>query len=225
MLVASLVRASVVDIRRECAVPRRLVCDTNVLYWIFYPSFRSLASAGGIVPGVYQTTEYARFFTVAHRSQTALCTSAANLGELAKLIEHADLESHCRTDCNCPADIAVRPGEYFAANQCKKARYHYAGRLPTIRRGVEHVIASVRKAVSILPGLASTDDEHQSALSEWLLSYSDYVDALMIAQARRLNMVDILSDDGDFATVSGITLYTANRNVVNAARAAGTLKL
>jgi hypothetical protein len=90
---------------------------------------------------------------------------------------------------------------------------------------VEHVIASVRKAVSILPGLASTDDEHQSALSEWLLSYSDYVDALMIAQARRLNMVDILSDDGDFATVSGITLYTANRNVVNAARAAGTLKL
>lgn len=33
----------------------------------------------------------------------------------------------------------------------------------------------------------------------------------------------ILTDDGDFCTLSGITLFTANRNVCEAARAQGKL--
>jgi hypothetical protein len=34
----------------------------------------------------------------------------------------------------------------------------------------------------------------------------------------------ILTDDGDFCTVSGITLFTANRGVIEAARALGKLR-
>ena len=39
------------------------------------------------------------------------------------------------------------------------------------------------------------------------------------------NGVHILTDDGDFATVPGITVFTANRTIIDAARDCGKLKM
>jgi hypothetical protein len=36
-------------------------------------------------------------------------------------------------------------------------------------------------------------------------------------------VVQVITDDGDFATVPGIQVFTANRNVISAARSQGKL--
>jgi hypothetical protein len=40
---------------------------------------------------------------------------------------------------------------------------------------------------------------------------------------RSHGVVKVITDDGDFATVQGIQVFTANRNVVSTARAQGKL--
>jgi hypothetical protein len=45
----------------------------------------------------------------------------------------------------------------------------------------------------------------------------------MVANAKRAATPFVLSDDKDIATFAGITLYTANRGAINAARDAGKL--
>jgi hypothetical protein len=37
-------------------------------------------------------------------------------------------------------------------------------------------------------------------------------------------IVQIITDDGDFATVAGIQVFTANRTILNAARSHGKLQ-
>jgi hypothetical protein len=37
-------------------------------------------------------------------------------------------------------------------------------------------------------------------------------------------VLQLITDDGDFATVPGIQVFTANRNVINAARSQGKLQ-
>lgn len=39
----------------------------------------------------------------------------------------------------------------------------------------------------------------------------------------KANILQIITDDGDFATVPDLKLFTANRNVINSARAQGKL--
>jgi hypothetical protein len=40
---------------------------------------------------------------------------------------------------------------------------------------------------------------------------------------RSHGVVQVITDDGDFSTVPGIQVFTANRNVIQAARAQGRL--
>jgi hypothetical protein len=40
---------------------------------------------------------------------------------------------------------------------------------------------------------------------------------------RTRGVIQLITDDGDFATIPGIQVFTANRNVVTAARAQGKL--
>jgi hypothetical protein len=51
----------------------------------------------------------------------------------------------------------------------------------------------------------------------------DGYDILMLEASRADGTCQILTDDGDFATVSGIRVHTSNRNVIRAARDAGKL--
>jgi hypothetical protein len=95
-------KASIVDVRAAdlSALPRQIVADTNVLYCVFYPHFALLQSSDGNYPLAYQQREYPRFWKSATRAGSSFCTSVFNLGELAKVIEHSDLEIFWRNDRN-----------------------------------------------------------------------------------------------------------------------------
>jgi len=85
------------------------------------------------------------------------------------------------------------------------------------------MIASIRKAVSLLAQFATADDLQHHSLQEWRMSSGDFSDAIMVASARQAGIPWILSDDMDLATFDGITLYTANHQTIAAASAAGKL--
>jgi hypothetical protein len=47
----------------------------------------------------------------------------------------------------------------------------------------------------------------------------DGYDALFLEAAATQKVSSVISDDGDFCTIAGLTLFTANSNVINAAAA------
>lgn len=220
-------KASVVDLRAAdlSALPRQIVADTNVLYCVFYPNFTLLQSSGGNSPLPYQLREYPRFWKSASRAGISFCTSVFNLGELAKVIEHSELEIFWRNDPN-PIQIDPNsPSTNFSPQLCKRCRYHYGSQLPEVRKQIEQTLASVRKNVPLIPCFRSSDQEYDKSVAEWCSSAGDFGDAVTVAQAKLMvRPLSVLSDDKDLATFDGITLYTANNRIIREATQNGTLR-
>ncbi len=63
----------------------------------------------------------------------------------------------------------------------------------------------------------------QSALSLFPSVCLDGYDLFMAEAALKAMVTQVITDDGDYATVPGLTVFTANQNVINAARANGKL--
>lgn len=149
---------------------------------------------------------------------------AATLGEFAKLAEYAELETIWRTDPVRPQPDPNNPVTQFDPRVYKFSRYHYSAQLGKIRRGIELMISNICNSVVFLPQFPTTDDLLKEILIEWQPSCADYPDAMMLASVKKHSIGHILSDDMDIATFPGITLYTANRNTIHAASAAGKLR-
>ena len=225
MITPALVQAEVVDIRNPASVaPLDMAVDANVLYWVFYPNFSSLHYASGRPPLHYQVSDYPRYWQRADRARTQFHAVTATLGEFAKAAEYAELEAIWLTDPSSPQPDPAKPVSQFDPRVCKFARYHYSGQMVTVRKGVETMLASVRKSVALLPQFLTADDTQNHSMGEWRLSCGDFPDAVMVASAKAQSKPHILSDDIDIATFPGITLYTANLKTINAASAAGKLR-
>jgi hypothetical protein len=225
MITPALVHADVVDVRKPGApAPSDFVVDANVLYWLFYGNFSSLSYAGGRLPFSYQLAEYPKYWRRAATLGAQFHMVAATLGEFAKAVEYADLEAIWLTDPSCPQPDPANPVSQFDPRTCKFARYHYSSQLAMVRKGVETMIASVRKSVGLLADFPTPDDQQDQSMGEWLPSAGDFPDAVMIASAKQQSIAHILSDDMDIATFAGVTLYTANLKTINAASAAGKLR-
>jgi hypothetical protein len=221
------VRSLVIDVRAAnmSPLPRQIVADTNVLYWLFYPNFASLQSSGGNSPSPYQRREYPRFWAKATRAGASFCTSVFNLGELAKVVEHSELEMFWRNDPNPPQFDPNNPSSSFSPQLCKLSRYHYGSQRPAVRQQIEQTLASVKKNVPLMPCFRSSDDEYARAMIEWMSSAGDFGDAVAVAQSKlTLRAPYVLSDDMDLATFDGITLYTANIRIISDAAQNGMLR-
>ena len=224
MLTSAHVQASVVDIGNPAsALPSSLVADANILYWIFYPNFSSLAFAGGRGPLPYQTREYPAYWARVARNGCVFHTATATIGEFAKVSEYAEMEAVWLTDPAPPQPDPANPSTRFDARVSKCARYHYAAHLLTIRSDIETIVRSMLRSISLLDPAASAAAERAAASTAWLNSLGDFPDAMLVSSALSQGVDCFLSDDSDFATFSGTTLYTANRRIIHAARAAGKL--
>lgn len=156
---------------------------------------------------------------------TSLCTSVLNLGELAKVIEYAELEMFWRNDLNRPQFDPSNPSPDFSPQLCKLCRYHYGPQRPTVRKAIEQILASVKKNVPLIPCFRSSDEEYDRTVIEWCPSAGDFGDAVTVAQSKHmLRAPYVLSDDIDMATFSGITLYTANNRIISDASQSGMLR-
>lgn len=195
--------ADVVDIRQD--KPRKsdaFLVDTNVLYWLSY----SRAATGDQPPMFYQATEYPNYVSKAASAESKLFLSALSFAELAHLIEQTEFDIFRRSH----PDMKLKSFRHAT----------------TLRAAVVDEISAAWEIVrSLIEPVETSLDE--SALADLVkalpIHAMDGYDLLIARAAADSSLHNILTDDGDFAVLPGIRLFTANRQIVNAARDQGRL--
>jgi len=200
MAINYVIQAEVVDIHPDSPMATDIFfVDTNVWYWMTYPA------ATASFPG--QMSDYPAFVNRSLAAGSKICSSGLSLAELSHLIEKTEREIYEKSVS------LIRAKEY---------RHNLPGERSRV---VSEVAAAWGQVKSLSSSLALTVDEKatDAALDRFQTEKMDCYDLFMLETMKNHGVVQIITDDGDFATVAGIRVFTANRNVLLAARTQGKL--
>lgn len=201
------VQADVVDIGTDR--PRATDAfwvDTNVWYWQTY----SRASMRTRVPQSWQLRVYPRYLQRCVIAGATLHWTGLSLSELAHQIETAEWE------------IAESSAAIPTGTRLKEFRHDH----PALRSGVVTEIGNVCADIASIASLIPVNLDQamvDQALADLPNCRLDGYDQLTLHALRAAGISQVLSDDGDFCTVAGITLFTSNRGALQAAQAQGRL--
>ncbi len=206
MAVNYTVKAEVVDIRSDSPRPDDIfLVDTNIWYWLTYSSASTSPSSGKISRTSYQIKHYPKYLQKAISTQSLLAYMGLSLAELAHLIEKTEREIFIKS---------------YGAIPAKEYRHNY----PTER---SKVISEVQAAWSQVKAIATpitlTLDQvtTDAALNRFSLELLDGYDLFFLETMQKEGISQVITDDGDFVTVPGIKVFTANHNVINQAKNQG----
>lgn len=197
------VRARIVDIRADTPNDSDVfLVDTNAWYWLFY----SRASQAANGPQAYQLADYPIFLKAAISAKAMLHCYGLTFAELAHNIEKAEREIY-----------QAQLGNIISA---KAFRHEYPGQRLKLVSLMNDTWADVL-SVSTMLDLDMDKEFMQSALSLFPSTSLDGYDLFMAEAALKAGVTQIITDDSDYATVHGLTVFTANRRVIQAAQTAG----
>lgn len=202
---ALVVRAQVVDIRADA--PKEsdaFLVDTNAWYWLFY-SRASLVPNG---PQPNQLANYPAYLKAAIGAKSTLNCYGLTFAELAHNIEKAEREIY-----------EAQAGKKIGT---KAFRLDYMNQRRKVVLMISDTWADVLSVGDMLD-LEMDSGFMQSALSLFPSVSLDGYDLFMAEAALKAGVTQIITDDGDYATVPGLTIFTANQKVIQAAQAAGKL--
>lgn len=203
------VRATVVDMSVDR--PRHtdvFLIDTQVWYWLAY----ARASSGSMAPQRYQIRTYPQYVHAATATGARLRWCGLSLAELAHLIE-ANERSIFK---------AAHPNVLAPRAETKAFRHNF----PAERARVGGEISAAWSIVESLgdPLIAVVDPGMVHAATQQLAHEAvDGYDLFLMQAARVAGITQILTDDSDYTTVAGITVFTSNRNAISAASQQGRL--
>lgn len=207
MAVIYRIQAEVVDIRKDKPEPAdSFLVDSNVWYWVAYPR----CSQSGQPPRPYQITDYPAYVKQVLGAGARLLRCGLSLAELSHLIEKTERHIYSKSSPG-----VLRPKEY---------RHNLSRERATVVAEVEAAWAAVRSLAEPM----NTVVDHvatESALSRFKSERVDGYDLFILEAMAREGVAQVITDDGDFATVPGIRVFTSNANVVKAAKAQGKLVL
>lgn len=204
------VQADVIDIKNDTPKTEDVfLVDTNVWYWLTY----SRASQCVNAPASYQISSYPRYTQSALTVGAKIFQSYLSLAELTHLIEKAEYEIFAQVN---PA-IFPNPRRFD-----KKFRHEYFLERQQAVSEIEAVWAQVTTLADPLP-VTINPSTAATALKRLQTEKIDGYDLFILESMRSHKVVQVITDDGDFATVSGIQVFTANNNVIQAARSQGRL--
>jgi hypothetical protein len=199
------VKAAVVDVRQD--TPKagdRFYVDTNAWFWTVY----SRTQIAPDPPRQYQTDSYPAYLKKVLNMGAKLHWCGLSLSELARQIERVERKIYCR------AKAVVLDDKEFRHN------------LPSERVRVVQEIDDAWKAVESLAGADGCVNFPElntafmtAALDDFKQLPMDAYDLFSVRAIRAANITQVISDDGDFCTVPGITLFTANPSAISAAQA------
>ncbi|MBK7236349.1 MAG: PIN domain-containing protein [Sterolibacteriaceae bacterium] len=199
------VRAQIVDIRADKPKDSDVfLVDTNAWYWLFY----SRASLAPDAPQTYQLADYPAFLKAAIGAQSALHCYGLTFAELAHNIEKAEREIYAT---QAGKDIYAKPFRHDYPNQ---------------RRKLVSLISDTWADVLSVSAMLDLDMDSsfiQSALTLFPSVGLDGYDLFMAEAALKAGVTQIVTDDGDYSTVPGLIVFTANQRVIQAAQTAGKL--
>lgn len=196
------IKAEVVNITTDSPkVDDVFLVDTNVWYWMTYPN------ATSYVPS--KLADYPGYLNNALAADSNIHHSGLSLAELSHLIEKTEREIYERSNGT------IRPKEY---------RHNLSGERSRVASEIK---AAWSQVVNLADPLAVTIDDMTAtaALNRLQTEKLDGYDLFILESMKNHGVVQVLTDDGDFATVSGIQVFTANRNVISAAKDQGKLKI
>jgi predicted nucleic acid-binding protein len=194
------IQAQIVDIRVD--IPRSedaLMVDTNVWYWHTYTN--AIVSA---LP--YQIDKYPDYLGQAILAKSILCHTGLSLSELSHLIE--------KTEYNLFVASEKLDPKVFKA---KKYRHNYPDERKKVTKEIETAwsqVTSISTSIDVIVNEASTN----LALSRLQGQFLDGYDLFMLEAMQKEGITQIITDDGDFVTIPGITVFTANSNVIREAK-------
>ncbi|MBT8767564.1 PIN domain-containing protein [Metapseudomonas boanensis] len=199
------VKADVVDIRTDSPLPEdKFLVDTNAWYWLFYPK----ATQQILQAQNYQTSEYPAYLKSAISAGSSLLCTPLNFSELAHNIERSEREIYA-----------------YNANrtiQSKEFRHGYPMQRKKCIDLIKDIWEDVTSISSVLPL-----DLHQAFLDSSIARFDaialDGYDLFTVEQMLSQGITNVITDDGDFCTVPGITVFTANRTAIRDATAAKKL--
>lgn len=210
MAVNYIVQAEVVDISADTPMAQDVfLVDTNVWYWMTY----TRASQSARRPASYQTSRYPKYTNAALGAGARVFQSGLSLAELTHLIEKAEYEIFAQAN----------PTVFPDPKRFDKSFRHDC--LLERRQVVSEIQAAWAQVTNMAEPLTVTIDSPTAtaALNRLQTEKVDGYDLFILESMRSLGVVQVITDDGDFATVSGIQVFTANRNVIQAARDQGRL--
>ncbi|MBW4666702.1 MAG: hypothetical protein KME60_04475 [Cyanomargarita calcarea GSE-NOS-MK-12-04C] len=192
------VKAEVVDIRSDS--PKKddiFLVDTNVWYWYTYTN-------ASISSRPYQITEYPSYVAQTISVDSLLLYCGLSLAELAHNIEQTQRQIF---------DPDIKPKEY---------RHNFPAERAKVVAEVETAwkqVTSIAACTEILINEAKTN----IALTRFQTQCLDGYDLLILEAMDKAGVKQIITDDGDYVTVPGIRVLTANFGAISAARSQGKL--
>lgn len=197
--------ADVIDIRSDAPKAEdSYLIDTNIWYWMTY----SRASLANRPPGHYQLTTYPSYISNALAANSKLYRCNLSLAELAHIIERTEREIYNN------ANMFVETKEY---------RHNYPLERANVVNQVQAAWSQVKSMASPLEAVELTDTITDNALSRFSTQHLDGYDLFILEAIAKAGVVKVITDDGDYTTVPNIQVFTANRNVIEAARIQGKL--
>jgi predicted nucleic acid-binding protein len=208
MAVNYAVQAQAVDLRTDAPKSAdRFYVDTNVWFWTVYARLGLSPNP----PNRNRVGVYPAYLKAALAIGADLRWSGLSLSELSHRIEKTEFEIHCQTVAGAPPN----PKEY---------RHNLAAERHRVMQEVEAAWQAVESMGKPLDKPVTIDGtETAAALQELKARALDGYDVFALRAAIASGITQIISDDGDFCVVPGITLFTANRTVLAAAQAQGHL--
>jgi predicted nucleic acid-binding protein len=205
MAVSYQIRAQVVDITTDRPTDKdTYLVDTNAWLWTTY----SRVGQSPHPPSSDQRRHYPQYLANASGANAKLLRCGLSLAELAHLIEKTEREI------------------YNKANNAQLSTKEFRHNMPTERT---RVVAEIQAAWAQVKLIASDIEVRinnaatDSALTNFSRCALDGYDLFILEAMQRAGVNQIITDDGDYATVDGLQVFTCNRNVLNLARQQGKL--
>jgi len=200
------IQAEIVDLRRDQPLSGdSFLVDTNVWYWLAY----NRASQADQPPRGYQIHDYPAYIAKAISARAQLNRCELSLAELAHLIEKTELEIFSRATG-------------FDKTRRKEFRHNYPIERTKVVAEIQAAWGQIQTMARPLDVLVD-ETMVNTALIHFQTHLLDGYDLFMIEAIKKAGIQQILTDDGDFATIPGIQVFTANRKVLQAAQQQGRL--
>lgn len=194
------VQAEVIDIRFDVPLSSdAFLVDSNVWFWMTY--------AGAGLSNVPQAKVYPPYVKLARKEKAKLLRCGLSMAELTHIIERTEYDIFVQT---------------HGGEKPKKFRHNHAVERKSVVTDVQNAWRVVKSMASPLD-IAIDDPTTDAALNRVQTQLLDGYDLFIVEAMARANVLQVLTDDGDYCTVPGIQVFTANRNVINAARSQGKL--
>jgi len=206
MAINYVVRADVVDIRNDTPLATdSFFVDTNVWHWTTY----TRASLGKNPPNPQKVVDYPTYVGSAIAAKAGILRCGLSLAELAHVIEKNEREIY-----------SLATG--FNDRLTKDFRHNHPVERTRVTAEVQTAWDQV-KAMSVSIDIPVDDRTTDAALARFQTQAVDGYDLFLLEAITRAGIVQVITDDGDYATVPGIKVFTSNRAVLAAAQAQGKL--